>query len=411
MNNQNDKVYCTAPWLNAYIEHNGNVFPCCHWIRFEPLGNVKNDSLIDIFNSDRGISNRVEMLKGKSNSSCGDCRFFEKHQEKSLRNYYLDHQLETLLSQGLPSESGHLAQLDIRYLSIAVGTQCQLYCRTCGPSESSTWQAKLGLKKSAPITVGMNEKSRNRIFETIEKSSNLERLLLLGGEPFINTFHYEILEYISSLKRSTLPELHYNSNLYQLEWKNYNLKKIWTPFPKVNLFVSIDGDNTRFGYVRTGHSWKRLKENLTKIQTEYENVVPSAYLTISNYNFLYLDKLIDDVIDDLKFDLDKIHFNFVKSPIPMNIACAPIELKKLAESRINKYIKILISRHEVEKVLNLVKLLRAVINFMHAENLPSKSFQDFLEFNKNNVLPESCGRFEVLFPELLHSAPLSEKEF
>ena len=411
MNNSSDNVYCTAPWLNAYIEHNGNVFPCCHWIRFEPLGNIKNDSLMDIFNSDLGISNRIEMLKGKSNSSCGDCHFFEKHHEKSLRNYYLDNQLETLRNQGVPSANGRMENLDIRYLSIAVGTQCQLYCRTCGPSESSTWQAKLGLKNSAPVTVGMDEKSRNRIFETIEKSVHLERLLLLGGEPFINTFHYDILEYITSLKRSTLPELHYNSNLYQLEWKNYSLKKIWTPFPKVNLFISIDGDQTRFGYVRTGHSWGRLKKNLIKIQTEFENVVPSAYLTISNYNFLYLDKLLDDVISDLKFDVNKIHFNFVKNPIQMNIACAPVALKKLAESRINKYIKILLSRYEVDKVLNLIKLLRAVVNFMYSANLPSESFQNFLEFNKNNLLPESCGRFESLFSELLLPPPPVEKYF
>ena len=90
----------------------------------------------------------------------------------------------------------------------------------------------MGLKNSAPVTVGMDEKSRNRIFETIEKSIHLERLLLLGGEPFINTFHYEILEYYYLVEKIDIAWASLQFKSFSARMEELQLKKNLVPISK-----------------------------------------------------------------------------------------------------------------------------------------------------------------------------------
>ena len=60
---------CNAPWVSTVIEADGTVRPCFF---LESMGNIKNQSLIDILNSERGINTRKE-LDMDTNPTCIKC--------------------------------------------------------------------------------------------------------------------------------------------------------------------------------------------------------------------------------------------------------------------------------------------------------------------------------------------------
>jgi radical SAM protein with 4Fe4S-binding SPASM domain len=64
---------CLDPWLNAFIQYNGDVVPCC-FIR-TPWGNIHRDTEADIFESDAARELRRQLLTGDLQDSCVFCPF------------------------------------------------------------------------------------------------------------------------------------------------------------------------------------------------------------------------------------------------------------------------------------------------------------------------------------------------
>lgn len=64
---------CYAPWLHAFISHTGDVFACCMTRdRMEPLGNVVQTSMHDIFQGARYRAFRQSMRESRM-PVCGNC--------------------------------------------------------------------------------------------------------------------------------------------------------------------------------------------------------------------------------------------------------------------------------------------------------------------------------------------------
>lgn len=391
--------YCIAPWTALYVQHDGSVFPCCHWTRFDSLGNLHESSFKDIWNSEKTKKLRLEMLQGESPANCVDCRFYESIGEKSLRLNYKESQNKYLNRAAESDSTGHFEKLSLIYLSVGIGVQCQLQCRTCGPTDSSSWQNEEQQKlKYGSIT---QEIPKTYLKNLIANSNELERLLFVGGEPIINLLHYEILELVLKNATQKLPDLFYNTNLFQLEWRSFNVFDYWKYFRKVNLFVSIDGDKKRFGYLRTGHNWKRLEKNISYIRENAPNVNLTAYVTISNYNFYFLSDVLDSLFE-LNFEPNQILFNFVKIPEHMSVINAPQRLKENSIKKNNFLIKKLISKYELSEVLHLIKCIQSLNYFILSEEPNDHKFREFLIFNKVNKVPEKFGSFEQLFFELIN---------
>jgi MoaA/NifB/PqqE/SkfB family radical SAM enzyme len=60
---------CNAPWVSAVIEADGTVRPCFF---HAPLGNIRDNDLVDILNSEQGIRFRKE-LDMEKDSTCAKC--------------------------------------------------------------------------------------------------------------------------------------------------------------------------------------------------------------------------------------------------------------------------------------------------------------------------------------------------
>jgi radical SAM protein with 4Fe4S-binding SPASM domain len=64
---------CYAPYLHAFVSHTGDVFACCMTReRMPSLGNVQQQSLVEIFRGEKYRAFRQQM-KVKRLSVCGNC--------------------------------------------------------------------------------------------------------------------------------------------------------------------------------------------------------------------------------------------------------------------------------------------------------------------------------------------------
>ena len=59
-----DKI-CLAPWTHLHTWPNNSVYPCCLAPMENPVGNLKNQTLEEVWNSQELKDMRLSMLKGK----------------------------------------------------------------------------------------------------------------------------------------------------------------------------------------------------------------------------------------------------------------------------------------------------------------------------------------------------------
>ena len=68
-----DKI-CLAPWTHLHTWPNNSVYPCCLAPMENPVGNLKNQTLEEVWNSQELKDMRLSMLKGKlPYKTCSKC--------------------------------------------------------------------------------------------------------------------------------------------------------------------------------------------------------------------------------------------------------------------------------------------------------------------------------------------------
>ena len=76
LENPGDKIsksFCVLPWIHLNTWPNGNVYPCCLTDWREDIGNLKDNTLEELWNGDTMKSIRKDMLGGKQHHSCRKC--------------------------------------------------------------------------------------------------------------------------------------------------------------------------------------------------------------------------------------------------------------------------------------------------------------------------------------------------
>ncbi len=66
------RVPCIEPFYAFFVEASGDIKPCCYY-QEEPLGNLAEESLLDIWNGIPFQKLREELITSKFNSSCEAC--------------------------------------------------------------------------------------------------------------------------------------------------------------------------------------------------------------------------------------------------------------------------------------------------------------------------------------------------
>jgi MoaA/NifB/PqqE/SkfB family radical SAM enzyme len=112
-----------------------------------------------------------------------------------------------------------------------------------------------------------------------------------GGEPFMISEHFDMLQGIVDRGIADQVEIHYNTN-----GTHYpeGAEKIWRHFKTVEIALSIDDIEQRFEYQRTNAVWAEVCANLGRfcdLTKTHSNIQLQICTTVNVFNVRYLDQV------------------------------------------------------------------------------------------------------------------------
>lgn len=323
-----------------------------------------------------------------------------------------------------------LVSYDLRF-----GNLCNLRCRMCGPTDSSSWYSdyiKVNNRTFFEDThgrVALDDSKYNQnaydwhnnieFWQNMEKHiASIEYLYLVGGEPLLIPNHLGFLNYCVESGHASHIELEYNTNMTTLPEK---VLALWPHFKAVKIGVSLDGVGPVNDYIRHPSVFSKIVANIKKIESlSCKNIRLWLAPTVQIFNIFHLPELIDWVLnEDFQFintpgKKRALAFHILHSPAFYSIQTLPLNLKLQAKRKIEDYITQKIIPKEKEFLwAGTVKNLLSIIDFMmakdksHLFDLFLKETQSLDAIRDQNFL-DICPEFNTLDIEVrLTSMPSS----
>jgi len=370
--------FCILPFVSASIGTNGLVRPCCEYPTEKAYGNMHEKSLSDILSGEKAKLLKDEMKSGFGSKNCQYCYDIEATGSESKRT-------QNLKKYKMPADG---VATTIKYLDIRFSNLCNLTCRTCMPSASTSWyQDAMLLSRGKFEDVGVVKPTANDqdLFAQLENHfETLEEVYFAGGEPLLEPNHYQFLEILLEKKRTDI-RLLYTTNFSTLRFKTKKITDYWNQFKTVNVNLSLDDFGKRGEYIRRGLRYSSFIENLKMLRKESPHVKISIATAVSLLNVFSLPEFLIHLKDELQFNSRQITFDFVFDPDLYCIKALPLHLKdQLKMKFMNSSVPVEFQFH-LDKVLNYLQqedqspLWKKFIAYTKAlDQIRSEKIQDFV---------------------------------
>ena len=408
------KTFCHFPFTTAYIGSGGEADPCCisEHHRINDIGWFTNG-----YWESSGLKKlRQNLLDGKKDPGCRRCWVDESKGMLSKR--ILDQakvpnaNLEDLTLSEFKKQI--IEKPKIRWIDFQLANLCNLACRMCNPWNSSIIEEEAlehidkfsndklkgkdlfhqNIIKPLPRVKEVKDYWKDPEFrrQIEELLPQLEAITVSGGEPTVNKYFSEILDFC---KREGIDKnmiLKFTTNGMQINRKY--MEKL-DGFKKVEVKISMDGTGSVYEYIRWKGVWETLHNN-RKILEEYRS---DRFKVNSDPTYQVLNILnIPDLIEyHLENDMDLANLNPVHEPEYHAISCLPKEVREIAWTKLDKCRqRNLDSMHHNLKmgVNNVLKYLEADRPHEEEKYLP-------MFFEHTKILDEIRGQsFEQQVPEL-----------
>ena len=412
-----DHKICPIPWHHISVQQNGDFRICCQNIE-QPFGkfekepgvflNVQRDSFDTARNHKLVKEVRKSMLAGEEHPACDLCWKEEKiglnskrvYMNKMITNnklYDIDHIKKNTQSDG----SINTDKFPLNYFDLRFGNLCNLKCRSCGPTDSSLWYEDYynlaGSKENTRMWFyGVNRytivKDGNKFnieldqpdapqitndFEWynqpafwdqfINNLPNVERLYLTGGEPTVNKAHFRLLELCIEKDVAKHIYLEYNTNMYAMPPKLYDL---WKHFKHIDIGCSIDGIGDMANYLRPPSTWDVLENNLNVLgHGNYNNISAKLSTTVSVYNVLNFLELAEWLINKrYKIIQDMPAFHVLHRPPYMSLKVLPAETKQEITEKYEQFYNDAIDKFDNNWAIAFRRFFGGIITFMNSED-------------------------------------------
>ena len=281
------KTFCMFPWVHLNATPKGDVYPCCSNDYTLPVGNTKNNSLKEIFNSPKMKELRLDMLNERKNKICDFCYKHEEAGPHSFRNYSKEHFAQHY-DEIVPTtqEDGTVEEFKMRYFDIRFSNICNFKCRTCGSEFSSQWGAEMqkNFDPKHPIVIHVDDGKGSVLEEVLTHIEHIDLAYFAGGEPLITDEHYTMLEAMIRRGRTDIT-LRYNTNASNIKYKKHDILDLWKHFKKIELSCSIDHYGERAEWLRSGTDWGKVESNLLTFRDlDYVSFQMNTVFSIFNYS-------------------------------------------------------------------------------------------------------------------------------
>ena len=303
------------------------------------LGNVRETSLLDLFQSERINHVRRQMLTGEWPAECLYCQEKEARGVKSSRQVHNDI-YQSYYRQLVSHPQGFLPRL--RSIDLRLNNICNFKCRSCSGYASSSWFHEHNLiypDIALPDSVIGIDDARSfwDDFHMLIMPA-LEHLHIAGGEPLVSEAHYILLQTLLDAGKTDL-ELYYDTNLSQLTFKTWDAVKLWKRFPNLTICLSLDGVGASGEYIRHGLRYKQWLKNLETIKREVPHAKRKMHFVVSIFNVMALDTHLRTIIDEGFVAPDRLRLTFLTWPPYMNAQVLSRDLKTECQHRLQALIR------------------------------------------------------------------------
>lgn len=365
------KTFCMYPWIHLHAYPTGETWPCCHAeMAVGPVGTTKQNSLEELWHSERMVHLRQDMLEGRHNNYCTRC--YEQEQSgffsgRQSANKHHGHKIKDILLTDRPEF--HMSYWDIRFSNL-----CNLSCRSCGHIFSSSWykdQVALAGPEYAENNSALNfaGKFETDMWEQLEPHLDyVEQIYFAGGEPLMMEEHYRILEELERRGRFDV-RLIYNTNFTHVKLKDRSVFDYWKKFDSVAVGASLDAMGAYAEYIRKGTKWHVVEENRKQMIEICPDVDFYISPTLSIMNALHLPDFHRSWVEKGFIKPQDLNVNILQDPPYYRIDIAGEELKDQIREKYHSHLKWL---------RPLDRLNRATVGFESALN--------YLDANDNSHL-------------------------
>lgn len=219
--------------------------------------------------------------KNQWDPGCWECKQIEAGGSKSFRESMLQH-------------FGHRQNLSgpIR-IDFLFDRSCNLACTICDAQSSTFWQQYLK-QNNFPAPTYKNTSNVDKVIDILHSLdlSNLEQVQFCGGETLIGSAYWKVAEVLSKIVPDANKKLLVGFQTNGTQKVNEKYYRIIEKFHQVKFFISIDGIDKRFNYLRWPGDWNQVSDNILELrETLPVNVMFLVQETLSNFNLFYADEV------------------------------------------------------------------------------------------------------------------------
>jgi organic radical activating enzyme len=330
--------FCMLPWIHLHGWPDGRSYPCCLANAKWPVGNLKEQTLKQVWNDAPMRMMRKNMLEDKPCKECNDCYEQEAAGFSSMRNNSNKNFGHHIHEVDATHEDGSHPEMKFRYWDVRFSNICQLRCRSCGSIFSSRWyddDVKLFGKELRP-RVQYAGRTDEDIWEQMQPHIPfIEQIYFAGGEPLIMEEHNRILRMLIETNNTNV-RIIYNTNLNELKFKKENVIDLWRHFPNVCVAASLDDMGARAEVIRSGTDWAQVEQNIRDIKRECPHIDFMISPTLSVMNVWNFTRFHRYMVEQEFIEPKDINVNILQGPNYYRIDILPQEIKeKIREDFLN----------------------------------------------------------------------------
>ena len=290
------ETFCMLPWIHMHAFPDGRVYPCCLADYWHPVGDLRKNTMKEVWNQAPYKKIRQNMLANKPCKECSKCYEQERHGAFSMRNDSNRNYGHLIKEINNTKEDGTHEEFKIRYWDVRFSNLCNFRCRSCGPIFSSNWyNDHVKLYNRVPDVLGRDMArveyaagDEDGMLEQMEEHIPfLEQVYFAGGEPLIMKEHYYLLEKLIDAGKTDI-RLQYNTNFSELAFKDKHVFEYWKHFKNVSVGASLDGMGAQAELIRKGTDWSQTVVNRERMMKEPPHVDFYVSSTVSSMNVLHV---------------------------------------------------------------------------------------------------------------------------
>ena len=360
-----NKSFCYAPWNHLYINPDSKLMPCCIYTdRNEEFPDLNEVSIEEAYNHPRMVELRKELIEGKVPAGCFRCEAQIKIGMGSYRSKMNSYGKESLpeikLDGTVDPDKIKPDMLDIRF-----GNLCNLKCRTCSPTYSSSIAVehnKMYPGDSVKILYDLKNTTVDKIFSKLE---SVKHIYIAGGEPLIEENNYVLLERL--IEKNLKPTLLYNTNLTNINFKDKNLIDLWKHFPGLEIIVSIDGYGEVNDYIRSGSNYEVILENIRYIKEQLPNTRISVNSVASVLSMESIPDLVKDLMTKDLVSPINMMFGICHHPVEYEITVFTKETKNLIKKKYDEFY-IWLAKNSKNLNINYINKCKGIVQHMMSKD-------------------------------------------